>query len=203
MSDRIHVIDNFYSEDTYNKLFEELMSHPMRYFWGADHAGGSPLWNTVVPDNAELPAHKLANTLWEEFQSKFDNVGEIGMRYINGQTFGIEPGLHYDYSLDGAVTVVNYITDAWNVIWGGETLFFDSYSKNDMDLRNVWSILDKPIDIDSAVLPAYNRTVIFPANQLHHAKPLSRFHPGIRYTYMYKIGGQTVEELMAGYKGNK
>jgi 2OG-Fe(II) oxygenase superfamily len=200
MKNNIVVLENVYNEDTYKALFHNLQKHPFSYFWG--DVAGSYYWNSHLVD--DTPVQQLCDKLLEEFSSKFNNMVQPYVKYINAQTYGLEPGPHYDFHSEDAVTVINYITDTWNITWGGETFLFNNYSHNEKDASRqaVDKLLFDPISIDAVITPAYNRTVIFPSNQLHTVRPLSRFFGGSRYTYMYKIKGITVEELMKGYNDN-
>ena len=195
----IHVIDNFYDEGNYAELLSRVNKLPFTFFWGDQH--GSHYWNHQVDE--ESPVKDICKKMWEDFTGNFNRVGNLAQAYINGQTFGLEPGPHYDYGADDGVTVVNYVTDRWELHWGGETFLYDQYAFNDRELKEVELMLLDPLHIDKAVQPRRNRIVIFPAHQLHMVKPLNRFHQGIRFTFMYKMQGITVPEIMAGYKGAK
>jgi hypothetical protein len=199
MSDNVIVIDNFYKTGPYEELFKELHAHKFKYFWG--DMSGSLYWNSQIDLSEDDTLSKLVDNHWNQFKDKFSNVGTLGRIYINGQTYGLEPGAHYDHTEEKAITVVNYITDSWNATWGGETVLYDNFaSKDEYGPSHVEKVLKSSLRIDEAVLPAYNRILLFPANQLHVAKPLGRFFPGIRCTLMYKLTGLTIEELMEGYK---
>jgi hypothetical protein len=191
------VLENFYSPENYRSLFEELHTHPFQYFWG--DPTGSKYWNYQVTDE-DNKVNNLSRKLFEEFKSRFTEVGDLGRAYINTTTFGLEPGAHYDYGTEDAVTVINYITNTWNISWGGETVLFDNYATGDNDMEKLREIGWQPLNIDKAVLPAYNRILLIPANQLHVARPLSRFFPGTRYTLMYKLTGFSVSQLMKNFK---
>jgi len=200
MKDNIVVLENVYNKDTYNSLFTALHEHEFSYFFG--DSGGRFYWTSQL----EKPSlvKDLCDEMLKEFSNKFSNITVPHRTYINSQTYGLEPGPHYDAHFDESVTVINYITDTWNITWGGETFLYDKYARNipEMKLDYVQTILFDPISVDAVITPAYNRTVIFPGNQLHCVKPLSRYFAGARYTYMYKIKGITVEELMKGYNDN-
>jgi hypothetical protein len=193
--DNVVVIDDFYNEERYMTLVNALRTHKFSYFWGDQH--GSHYWNSQLEEDG--PVKDACVDLWNDFCQKFTKHGNLAGTYINGQTFGLEPGPHYDYGQPDGITIINYITDAWNLTWGGETLIYDHYAYDDMTLKNVDSLLFSPVTVDAAILPAYNRILAFPANQLHMVKPISRFFQGIRFTLMFKLQGITMEELMSGY----
>lgn len=202
MSDNIIIIDNFYQESTYQKLYSELLEHPFKYFHGDQH--GSPYWNHRIVTKGERvdntsPVGDLCTELWQEFRTKFLNHGLCQESYINLQTHGLEPGPHYDYFYHDGVTVINYIGKDWDLTWGGETLVYDNYAHSEFELKNVDRLLYDKISVDATVIPAYNRVCMFPSNQLHMVKPLSRFYSGVRYTYMYKLTGVTIDQMMDGY----
>jgi hypothetical protein len=192
------VLNNFYPDWLQNRLYDELKTHPFNFFW--NNGLGSNFWNYQITDE-DNAVTRLSNKFLEEFIKKFDgDVGDIGRCYINLQTSGLEPGPHYDYSSPDGVTVINYITDSWNISWGGETVLFDHYSV-DVDYKDyIQETMNQPLSIEKAVLPAYNRVLLIPAHQLHVARPLSRFYIGVRYTLMYKLSGITIPELMSKLK---
>jgi hypothetical protein len=196
----IHILENMYNENTYRALFEKLHQHPFRYFW-FDTPGGF-YWNSSLEE--DTPVKELCNTLLDEFTSKFDRIGDLTTSYVNAQTYGLEPGAHYDSPTTDTVTVINYITDVWNIGWGGETFIYDKYAHTvkDTEVESVQKISFEPIPVDAVVAPSYNKTLIIPGNQLHCVRPLSKNFPGSRFTYMYKLKGITVKELMEGYHGN-
>jgi SM-20-related protein len=198
MSENIVIIDNFYNEDNYNDLFLQLRNYPFKYFWGDQH--GSHYWNSQLEDNSLV--RQRCDQLWSEFNSKFSYTGNLSSMYLNALTYGLEAGPHFDYEHNDGITVINYITDTWNITWGGETMIYDSFvgDSNDTEYWNdVDKLIKQPLIIDAAVLPSYNRILVFPSDQLHMVKPISRFHTGVRYTYMYKLQGITVNQLMDGY----
>ena len=200
MKDNIIVLENVYNKETYNSLFAALHEHEFSYFFG--DSNGRFYWTSPL----EKPSlvKDLCDKMLEEFSNKFSNIGQVHRMYINSQTYGLEPGPHYDAHYNDSVTVINYITDTWNITWGGETFLYDKYAYTipEMKLDHVQTLLFDPISVDAVITPAYNRTLIFPGNQLHCVKPLSRYFAGARYTFMYKINGITVDKLMKGYNDN-
>jgi hypothetical protein len=198
MSDNVVIIDNFYKTGSCNELFKELCNHKFKYFWG--DRSGTPHWNIQINLSDNNTLTKLVADHWNQFKDRFSNVGTLGRIYINGQTYGLEPGVHFDHNEKNEITVINYITDTWNITWGGETVLYNNFASNETYPDNIEKVLYLPLIVDEAVIPAYNRVLLFPSNQLHVAKPLGRFFTGIRYTLMYKLSGLTIEELMEGYK---
>lgn len=196
----ILTLENLYSEDVYRSLFKKLHQHPFKYFWF--DTPSEFYWNSSLEE--DTPVKELCKTLLDEFTSKFDRIGDLDTAYINVQTYGLEPGTHFDFPTENSVTVINYITDVWNIGWGGETFIYNKYahSNKDIAIESVQKLLFDPITIDEVVSPSHNKTLIFPGNQLHCVRPLSKNFPGARFTYMYKLKGITVKELMKGYHGN-
>jgi hypothetical protein len=202
MKDNVIILENVYNKNTYNRLFRELHEHQFSYFWGGGDANGSLYWHSDLKNSS--PVQDSCKELFEEFSKKFSININLGTVYINAQTYGAEPGPHYDYHDENSVTVINYITDTWNITWGGETFLFDkySYTKEDRKVETIQSLLFEPIPIDAVVTPAYNRSIIFPGNKLHCVRALSRYFPGTRYTYMYKLKDITLTELMKNYNAH-
>lgn len=131
-------------------------------------------------------------TLWNMIQP------HIGRRkllrvYINGYTYGTDAYYHMDdtwvnqkYGNNALTeTAVVYLNDEWEADWGGET-----------------SILDDSGEIEKSVLPKKNRVLIFNANKMHSARPLSRSCPALRKVLVFKtIGyGMPTKEMDTVYK---
>ena len=100
--------------------------------------------------------------------------------YVNGYTYGTDAYYHMDdtwvnqkYGNNALTeTAVVYLNDEWEADWGGET-----------------SLLDDNGDIEKSVLPKKNRVLIFNANKLHSARPLSRSCPALRKVLVFKTIG--------------
>ena len=188
------ILENTYDHDTYKKFHQILKDSPFKYFWR--DIVGSYYWNQ---SNPETRLNSLIEEMWVQFSNKFSDSGKRGNTYINAQTFGLEPGAHFDTEEDNGVTVINFITDTWNITWGGETILYNFYYDDLGNDEHIPNHFNKPITVDTTVIPAYNKTLVFPSNQLHMVKPMSRFYNGIRYTLMYKITGITFEQLKKNY----
>lgn len=101
--------------------------------------------------------------------------------YINGYTYGTDAYYHMDdtwvnekYGHNALTeTAVIYLNSEWEPDWGGET-----------------SILDDSGEIEKSVLPKKNRVLIFNANKLHSARPLSRSCPELRKVLVFKTIGE-------------
>lgn len=111
--------------------------------------------------------------------------------YANAHTYGVEGYPHTDSRRDGDVTVVVYLNKNWKREWGGETLVYEGNK------------------IVHAEIPAFNRSVIFPGNQSHCARGVTRICPEQRITLMFKaakvnadVDRDNLQRLLEKYDAN-
>lgn len=91
--------------------------------------------------------------------------------YVNYATFGDMLFTHTDCAPDAdELTVLTYISDEWDIEWGGETLFYNN--KNDC----VFACTPKP-----------GRTVIFHGAIKHVGRPPNKVCIKPRYTLAFKM----------------
>lgn len=134
-------------------------------------------------DQAKLPfmeqKYPEVYALWNTIQPIIGRRKLLRV-YINGYTYGTDAYYHMDdtwvnqkYGNNALTeTAIVYLNDEWEADWGGET-----------------SILDDNGDIEKSVLPKKNRVLIFNANKLHSARPLSRSCPALRKVLVFKTVG--------------
>jgi len=175
----IEVIDDVLPEEVFTQLMRDTEHAPMRFGWKSskDIKENRGHWNCSF--SRIIDYNNLADitpTLHEAYLSIWNKIKEtrkelehaIPVRcYMNGHTYGVEGLPHTDTEDDG-LTVLFYLTDKWNINWGGETAFY------------------KDGEIIKAVVPKKNRGIIFSGNIKHAARNVTYVCPGLRKTFMFK-----------------
>jgi hypothetical protein len=100
---------------------------------------------------------------------EMENNYEIESVYANGQTFGLDGGLHIDSTNESSITFIYYPMENWDISWGGETIIIDSSNK------------------ENIIYPLPNSAIVFPSNWWHCGKSPSRIFNGLRTTIVYKL----------------
>lgn len=92
--------------------------------------------------------------------------------YINHAAYGDMLFTHFDAQPQHQdfFTALWYLCDAWDVEWGGETMFFDERG-----------------DALVAVTPRPGRLALFDGRIRHAGRPPNRVHYGPRYTFALKL----------------
>lgn len=92
--------------------------------------------------------------------------------YINHASFGDMLFTHFDSQPhhEDYFTALWYLCDAWDVEWGGETMFFDAQG-----------------DAREAVTPRPGRLCVFDGRIRHAGRPPNRVCYGPRYTFALKL----------------
>jgi len=115
----------------------------------------------TIYELAEFIHHKIPNN--EDFV--LDRV------YANAYTASDSPRPHQDSLASDGITILYYANTEWDWSYGGETVFFDSASK----------------DVVKAVLPKAGRFVIFDPFIFHCARSQNNIGPKFRYTVVFKL----------------
>jgi dihydrofolate synthase / folylpolyglutamate synthase len=151
-------------------------------------------WNRKIliqPKNSRhdlgprLKFHPQVQTLWKSIEQV---IGERALLhcYINAYTFGTEGYLHrddtYHYKHPGygktAETIVVFLNKTWNGDYAGETVIFNEEG-----------------DIELAVLPKFNRMLVFDSSKLHVARSVSRICQDLRMVLIFKACKRRNNEL--------
>lgn len=180
--DEIQVINNFLPDELYEKLLKKYSNPPLQYGWKS-HQDDDPHghWNVDIAKAGRFNlAHiysrlgDIEREVWDHISSNYDILKDQKLIrcYINGHTFGVDGYYHRDSTRQDETTTVMYLTDEWDINWGGETVFV---SDNE----------DQP-DAVRASIPARNRAVIFNANIKHCGRGVSRKYLGLRIVFVMK-----------------
>jgi hypothetical protein len=195
------VLNNFYPSDLLVKAIQ--CAAASRYRWGWGDVANAHYWNIPVAgrDGHEDRIRKVEKDIGESLngedkepyrdfsQECFENLFnyfcqkgggsfEFSQIYCNLHTFGAEGFPHIDNE-EGGTTVINYLCYSWDIRWGGATAFYsDPCPSNREGIES---------DIEAAIIPKFNRVVIFDSRKLHGVIPLSKMFGGERVTMMFKL----------------
>jgi hypothetical protein len=165
MKDAIKTYKNIFSNDDLNKI-QEYFNSPNWSFghYSEAHNKHKCFWNM------NLSRIKYFNTdLYKIIQSLIPyNCLDIERIYANGQTYGLDGSFHIDNS--SGYTFLYYANPEWEKEWGGNTVFYDSKTKEKI-----------------FIYPEPNSAVFFPGNILHYGQSPSRDFYGLRTTIAYKL----------------
>jgi hypothetical protein len=175
----IQVQDNIIDDRKLQACQYFLEKAPWSYGWPSNKDMPYGHWNV---DIAKTPKHNSADVsvklppvvleIWKDVNKAFFlDKATLVRCYANRHTFGTEGYIHTDSDRVEDQTCVVYMDKDWDVNWGGETMFYN---------------LDRTAIIN-AVIPSLGRTVVFPGNIPHCAKPVSRICPKVRTTLMFKV----------------
>jgi Rps23 Pro-64 3,4-dihydroxylase Tpa1-like proline 4-hydroxylase len=196
------VLDNFYPKTLIDTVI--LEANVQKWEFARIDSNEDLYWTNVIFGSNYSQILEQKNFLseftsenvkkcWEFFKLKADcNLEDSNLSsvYFNGLTYGIEAHAHVDAMQKDVVTVITYVCEDWNSHWSGETVFFSGeFSHNPADVTYYQH------EITQAVLPRYNRIVVFSADVVHAVRPLSRSFRGLRKTLMFKIKGKRVEDF--------
>ena len=188
----VRVIDNFFPESILGQLDLYLLQMPMRYGWKANNTSDfHGHWNVDFTGHGHNNLADVSSMLtgplrsaWYWINDEYLPLNRLIRCYMNGHTYGVDGYYHVDSERYAEDTVVVYLNDNWNPDWGGET--------------NILSMLEP--EISRSILPKKNRAIIFPSNQKHCARSVSRLCPELRRTLMFKTRREqsdTYENLSA------
>jgi hypothetical protein len=155
---------------------EYVRNSDWKYGWRSNKTVGFSHWNQDFgrggTENTLDISGNLSEplvTVWNHLRTQHFPNSILIRCYANAHTFGVEGYPHTDSSRDQDSTVVLYLNKTWRREWGGETMVYNQDS------------------IAHAELPKYNTALVFPGNQWHVAKPVSRICPELRVTLMFKV----------------
>jgi len=187
-NEKYHVIENFLDEEIYNTLskiadrgsytpgWKSSKKTDPHGHWNINFAkafaGGANLADITysLPDNLKVA--------WNSIQEKYSLQDTKLLRcYINAHTYGVDGYTHKDSHRDDEWTIVIYLIDNWNIDWAGETIVVDDG------------------EIVKSVIPKRNRALIFPGNNIHAARAVSRTCFSLRRTLMFKFRARRCDDF--------
>ena len=176
MNNQIQQIKHCLPIELADAAYTHIKSNGWKYGWKSNTRMGYPHWNQdfgqVGSENGLDISNKLSDpmtTIWNHLRVQYFSDVILLRCYANGHTFGVEGYPHSDSEREGDQTIVIYMNKVWRREWGGETMVY-----NDNGIVHAES-------------PSYNTGLVFPGNQMHVAKSVSRVCPDLRMTLMFKF----------------
>ena len=123
---------------------------PHKKFWKMD-VKGHAIFDSIIPEKMEILL---------PFKFKILDY------YVNGHTRGLDGFMHVD---DADYTFIVFCNPAWDLMWGGKTMFVQDDGRFD------------------AVFPKLGSALCFPSSILHCVEDVSREFYGIRVSAAYKL----------------
>jgi hypothetical protein len=186
----ITVLDNFFDDALYARLLKTCASRQLKWELSRTDAN-EDIYLThhvygKVYDSLNMELFSFSDLIfeevWNETKKRLFETGVLGSSYINGLLYGMEAHPHIDTSETDFATVICYLTQGWNIHWGGETVFYDKPYSSDPAHPDYYSA-----EIIKSVLPKPNRVVVFQGNIMHSVRALSKSYKGTRATLMFKV----------------
>lgn len=183
ISNSIHVIDNFLTQQEEKYINIQLKDSAWRYNW-PDLEGVAfikPCWHIYCrksrPEqrsclnelNSSEPWRFLGET-WERLSTLHNYETTLLGIYANGQTFGQDTSIHRDNKANPGLTMIVFCNEHWPTSWGGELVFYDDSKEN----------------IIKSVLPKSRRVVVFDGRIPHAARSPSLTCDQVRMTLAFK-----------------
>ena len=178
-TENIQKIKTCLPEKLANDVADYANGHHWHYGWASNKSMGYPHWNKDFTGEGRegiINSLDVSNRLPEPISSAWNHIcaqylHEIKLLrcYVNAHTYGVEGYPHTDSSRPDDRTMVLYLNKEWRREWGGETMIYAGQ------------------DIVHAEIPKFNHGIIFPGNQFHVAKGVTRICPALRITLMFKF----------------
>lgn len=174
----IQTKDNFLPQELIDKIYNIIDNGGWKYGWRSNPTVGFAHWNQKFADHellengldiSDLLTDETLQSAWQYIQENYFPNHILLRCYANAHTYGIEGYPHSDSNRIQDETVVIYLNKNWRKEWGGETSIFIEEN------------------VEKAVLPKYNRAVIFPGAAQHVSRNVTRICPDLRITLMFKI----------------
>lgn len=167
---------NLLPDDLAQELQEFVSGAPFRYAGKSRQDTGFPHWRYAIAPGDESNGLDVSSHLppvvkraWDYIQRHSTGSQTLTRCYINAHTYGVEGYPHRDSFRPHDKTMVVYMNPEWNRDWGGETMLYTEEA------------------IEHAELPRFNHALVFPGNQLHCARGVTRACPELRLTLMFKF----------------
>jgi hypothetical protein len=185
----IDIFDDVLEEHNAVLIDDEVRKISWQYDYHSDKKKVNKHWHILCGHNkeeCEKNAYPWAHTLFEVFLAKYNfhkkyNVEGYERIYCNAHTHGLEPHIHKD---DGDFTLIYYPRMDWKREWGGGTTIYKEIinSNKSPDYKKEYANLE----IDKHVNYRGNRLIVFDANLLHQAQPVSRECYELRTCVVFK-----------------
>ena len=172
----IEVIDNALPESLVADVEAEIYRQGFEYGWMSTKDKGYGNWSRIFAGPEVLNREDVTDDLCPPVRALWDQLaqtyaaGSTPIRaYAAAYTYGTEGYIHYDSKVATDVTLLLYLSPDWQREWAGKTIFFHGDN------------------IVRAVLPKYNRLIVFPSSMEHVARSVSRICPVERIILTFKV----------------
>ena len=178
----IKVFVNGLSEEVMKRTHDFLFSPNLPWcFSQTSHTDSDSVDNPDSPtfweSKIDINKNEIISNLWDEMYTIIKNENiidenlEVIRTYANGQTYGLNGGIHQDDISDGTITVLYYpVNEYWNPEWHGETFFYS----------------DDISHITAACIPRRNSFVVFDSQIPHVGMAPNKQYNGLRVTLAFK-----------------
>jgi SM-20-related protein len=154
-----------------NINLESVTPHWHHEILGPDRTNEVDMTHVLMDQRAD---HTDIAEFWAATSRYFFPHGAALFRaYANAHTFGTEGYPHTDSNHQDDVTLMLYCVKPWKREWGGETLIWKA-GGFDAEL------------IESAILPAPFRLVLFPSSRWHVGRGMTRICKELRVVLVFK-----------------
>lgn len=177
----IQVFDNLIPAELITSLHKKYTAGKFRYYWKSNKSADMCHWHIEICDPGNNNHTDISEafynsknrfvdeiTVWNTIKENITGNFNLHRVYVNGYTYGTEGAIHKDTTIPGEETVLMYLNQEWKPEWAGETVIF------------------KDGDIDRAILPKPGRIIVFPSDQPHCARSLSKFCGELRMVLVFK-----------------
>ena len=182
MTDRIQIFDAFLTPEELQTC-ADAVKRPLWSFGQISQTSpvSTPFWMMTLTDDPFFSTH-----LKSKIETAANRKFSVQRIYANGQTFGQDGTFHQDDKTDDSYTFCIYtnkqITAETADDIGGEFVFkIPNHPPND----------DDPFS-RIAVLPLYNRGILFPGAYFHKGLAFNRYCKGLRISSAWKLKVQTI-----------
>jgi hypothetical protein len=178
MTDRIQIFDAFLTPEELQTC-ADAVKRPLWSFGQISQTSpvSTPFWMMTLTDDPFFSTH-----LKSKIEAAANRKFTVQRVYANGQTFGQDGTFHQDDKTDDSYTFCIYtnkqITAETADDIGGEFVF--KLPNSDDPFSRI------------AVLPLYNRGILFPANYFHKGLAFNRYCKGLRISIAWKLKVQTI-----------
>lgn len=164
---QIQTYNNFLTPELHTDVVNKTLYAREWYFGGvsSDNSNGVLFWKL------DLDKDLLFNdVILRQIIAVTGKNLKLKRVYANGQTTGLCGSFHVDAFEDNCYTFLYYVNPIWDVVYGGETIFFNQMTKQ------------THIELFSP-----NKGVFFKSNILHAGMEPTRHCNNLRVTLAYKL----------------
>lgn len=162
--------------------FDEVQKYLLRSEWGLNTSSDNYQTNKIFWGMSGLERFEFFSvTVFDQIKKLVGNNFELDNILANAQSMGQDGSPHYDNNDPRYYTFILYSNPEWDYQWGGQTVFFDRYVKENTDEQVTLS------DETKVIYPIPNTAAFFPANIYHYGISPSRDFYGMRYSLAFRI----------------